>query len=91
MHRLVIRYIVLVVSGRRHDGHKPDRIGTQFLDVIQFLGHAIEIPNAIPIRIAEGLHKDFIGDPRLRPVILGLLRFNLGDCDLQEQKCQQTK
>ena len=91
MYRLVIGHIVLVVGWRGHDRHKPDRIGAQLLDVIQFLGYPIEIPNPIAIAVVEGLHKNLIGQPCLWPIVLGLLGFNLGKGKLQEQNCQQTK
>ena len=80
---LIISDIVFVIRGRRHDWHKPDRIGAQLLDVIQFLSHAIEVPYPIPIRIVKGLYKDLVRHPCLWPVVFGLLRLNLATAELQ--------
>ena len=73
MHGLVVRHIVLVVGWRRHDRHKPNRVRAQLLDVVQFLGYPIEIAYPIAIAVVEGLHKNLISDPCLRPIVFGLL------------------
>ena len=64
-----------MVGGAGVDGHQPNAIDAQFLQVIQLGDDALEITNAIPIGVAEGVYENFVEYPI---VIIGTFA-QLGD------------
>ena len=49
------------------NGHQPDRSNTESLQVIQFLGDAVEVTNAVAVGIIEGADKNLVEDRVMPP------------------------
>ena len=59
--QLVISHIVSrVFEGGVEAGVDPEGIRAQVLDVIELLDDSLQIPDAVPVRIVEGLGVDFV-------------------------------
>ena len=60
-HLLVIADVVPgVLEGGVVAGIDPERIAAQALDVIQFLGDAVDVADPVTVRVIEGLGIDLI-------------------------------
>ena len=62
MDGIVVGHIILVVAGRRANGHEPDSSDTKPLQVIQFGSHSVDVANAIAVGVGKGLHKNLVED-----------------------------
>ncbi len=68
MDRAVVGDVVTVIAkGRRKERHQPDRVNTEILQVIQFLGETSEVPNPIPIAVVKSPDMDLVDDCVLVP------------------------
>src|SRR5579863_3498519 len=73
MDRSIVRDVVSVIAERRRkERHQPQRIDTQFLQVIQFLREPAEVPDPVTIAIAKSAdvhlvnNRVFVPKPVLR-------------------------
>ena len=57
----IVRHIVLVVAGRRMNGHEPQLLDTQAFQIVHPADDALQVPYAVPIAVLKGSHKDFVG------------------------------
>ena len=72
---IVISDIIAVITGGRLDGHQPNAGHTQILcggrvaivEIIKHADDAIDISDAIPIRIHEAAHENFVEDGVIPP------------------------
>jgi hypothetical protein len=63
MHVLVVGDVVAVVEQRaRVERHDPDRVHAQVADVVELVGEAAEIPDAVAVRVEERLHVHLVDD-----------------------------
>ena len=68
MHILVVGDVVAVVLERRRiERHQPDRVDAQVPDVFELGGEALEIADAVVVRIEERFDVDLIDDRVLVP------------------------
>src|SRR4051794_15840264 len=56
-----------VLHWRGKNGREPDRIDFQPLEVIEALADAVQVANAVAIRVLEGAWIDLIDDPAFPP------------------------
>ena len=57
---IVVIDIVLMIAVAGVDGHQPNAVYAQFLQIIQLGNDALQIADAIAIGIAEGVNKNFV-------------------------------
>ena len=50
------------------NGHQPNSVDAKRLDVIQFLGDAVEVADAVAVGVVEGADEYFIEDRFIPPV-----------------------
>ena len=56
----VVRYVVLVIAGRGGNGHKPNSGIAHITDIVQLLGNAVKVADAVTVRIAERVYENFV-------------------------------
>ncbi len=65
---LVIRDVVPIVAERRGvEGEQPQRIDAEPMQVVELLGEAGEVPDAVVVAVEEGAHVRLIDDGVLVP------------------------
>ena len=57
---VIVRNIILVIGGTGVDRHKPDTGDSQFLQIVQLGTDAIQVANAVAVRIAKRVNKNFV-------------------------------
>ena len=74
--RAVLRIDVLVVGDvvaeidlrRGIDGREPDRVDAEFLQVVEALGDAVQVADAVAVRVLKAARIDLVDDGVLPPV-----------------------
>ena len=57
---IIVRYVVLMVGRAGVNGHQPDAVYPQLLQIVQLGDHSPQIADAVAVGIAEGVHKNFV-------------------------------
>jgi hypothetical protein len=78
LERAVLRVDVLVVGDvvaevdlrRRIDGREPDGVDAESLQVVEPLGDAVQVADAVAVRILKTARVDLVDDCVLPPVLL---------------------
>ena len=60
---IVVRYIIFMVRGTGMNGHQPDAVDAQRLQIVQFGGDSVEVADAVAVGITEGVDENFIPGP----------------------------
>ncbi len=60
--------VAAVFSARRIERREPDRVDAQALEVVEFLGDAFQIADAVAVRVKERLDIDLVDDVGLPPL-----------------------
>ena len=57
---LVVSHVIFVIAGTGHDGHEPDTVIAHILDVVELRDYALQVADAVAVRILVGAHEDFV-------------------------------
>jgi hypothetical protein len=66
----IINHIVAVIGGRGVNGHEPDGVYAQALQVVEIVGDAVEVADAVPVTVAERAHENFVKNGIPPPFVL---------------------
>ena len=74
----VVDGVVAVVAGRVVDGHEPDAGDAEVVvggrvavvEVVELLGQALEVADAVAVAVVEAAHEDLVEDRVVPPVEL---------------------
>ena len=83
---IIVEHVVAVIGGGGVDGHQPDGVDAQILKIVQFLGDAIKVTDAVGVSVVKGTDKYLIEDGCPPPIQLGLDHFD-GGCSLRCRSC----
>ena len=74
---LVVGDVVAVVAGRGKDGHQPERVDAEvrggdrvaIVQVVELRSQALEVADAVAVRVGKAAHEDLVEDRAARPVV----------------------
>src|SRR6185369_1619653 len=70
--RLVIGGVVAVVARRLEDRHEPEGVDAEVAQIIELRGQALEIADAVAVRVGEAAHENLVEDRAARPLVIPL-------------------
>src|SRR2546425_2545022 len=87
LHAVVIADIVAVIAGRFRHRHQPDAGGAQLVDVVELLDQAVQVADAVAVRVVERADEHFVADRAAGPGWGGcLLRRERDDRGASQQR-----
>ena len=57
---IVVPNVILVVGLTGMDGHEPDTVDAQLLEVVQLGDDTLQVTNAVTVGVAEGIDENFV-------------------------------
>ena len=75
---VVVGNVVAVITRRLSDRHQPEtrrtqvrlRVGIAVVDVIEFRGQAVEVPDPVAVAVSEGANEDLITHGTACPILV---------------------